>query len=30
MRVKLSLAAAICLVCGSWIQVSAQQKYDLL
>jgi dihydroorotase len=30
MRVKLSQAAAICLVLGSMIQVSAQQKYDLL
>ena len=30
MRVKLNHAAAICLVLGSMIQVSAQQKYDLL
>ena len=30
MRVKLNHAAAICLVLGPMIQVSAQQKYDLL
>ena len=30
MRMKLSHAAAICLVSGSMIQVSAQQKYDLV
>ena len=30
MRVKLNHAAAICLVIGPIIQVSAQQKYDLL